>query len=330
MRPRFRRTRRGTFGIRRRGLKRRYGGRGKSSRGLAIRSNMRRPIPRNKFVSFFAEDELSAVRPAALAGQQSSCVTGTNRSVLKCTDWAVNVGTPSALWISDPDVQNFRKFYSQNVSDIRNCSTGPLLTQMPLYYKHYTITTTRFTLLWNQNFVQKSDFSAYQCRSGLLYAFIWFYTDSDIISLSTTDFNKLLNPEHLKRQRYAKLRPIQMNPANFVPGKLSMKISHPKLLGDYNYWKLNGTFNTAAPNTYYTNVPRFSNSVANTPPDIYMAWGFMTSDGTNWGIDQAGTSYSTLINCRFRVTQGFKFSESHASDELMPNITSDTSAVPVP
>lgn len=337
--PSFRRSRRRTFGTRRRrGLKRRFGGRGK---GFAIRLSSKRPIIRNKAVTFFADDTLDFTI-AAFAADPANKTTANILvgSTLFCNKtridtWRVATAEQTALWTATPDTSNsnVRKYFSQNLSTVLpQVTTGPLISTLPTYYRYYRILSTRFTMMWNQGFCKFSDTGAapwadYNPRAGAVYAFIWFMHDQDTGADSNLDLRSHLTLKKLRRQRYCVLKHIQTNPTNFIPGKLTFKLRHSAAFGNNFFSQLMTTYKTDIATTYYTDILRYT--VSSSTADggrLWMVHGFITADDSGWGLDSATVpddfSQTMLLNYRVRVSQKVLFQEPHSSDEIMPTIDS--------
>jgi len=335
--PRFRRIRGRPIrrGIRRRGLKRKFSSRG----GLSIRPSSKRPISRNRAVNFFADDVVELnVSFAPTNGFESTAIItsgvgGVSSNMIRIETWRIATAEQTTLWTAspNPDNSNVRKYFSQNIPQLPQCTTGPLITTMPSYYKYYRILSTRFTMAWAQGFCKFSanppvpPFVDYAPRSGLIYAFIWVIHDPDKGDQTPLVVNGNLTIEKLRRQRYCVLRPIQMNPNNFVPGKLSFKIKHAAAFGSSFYNTLMTTYKTDVAPTYYTDVLRYTVSSATADGGrLWLIHGFITSDGSAFGGDPSitTTTANLLLNYRTRVSQKFLFSEPHSSDEIMPTINS--------
>lgn len=309
-----------------------------------IRTSAKRPIQRNKAVTFFADDVVEFTMPAGTyvatpgyattAAFINSPATPISNKV-RCDNWEPDTGgLPGELWLEDgTDKNNTRKYYSQNMRSLPQVSTGPLITTMPDFYKFYRIISTRFTMMWNQGFCKFAPESVgpwadYAPRSGFVYAFIWFIHDSDIGTKTIAQLAPYLNVETLKRQRYCAIRPIQMNPTNFRPGKLTFKLNHAAAFGSRQFHTLMNTFRTADANTYYTQNLRYISSTTTTDTArVWMVHGFATSDGSAWGVETndattPDTDYM-LLNYKVRCSQKFVFQEPHSSDELLPTINSN-------
>lgn len=272
---------------------------------LLLKSSQRNPVPRRTIALMVwqgSEKRIFSANTTNNTGLSSTAATGQYGARVGI----IRTGIPSWPVTTFPTTAEINQVFA---SAPVTTTTNPILfTVYPKIFKQFRVLSNRISIRFDRTWLDPTQLVIQTAFKYVpMYAYIVASVDPDAFDTQAEQaaFTSL---QYIRQQRYHKIRKIDPEWMTTRSIRMSMNINPQKMLANSgNIYKSTNTMTTAGPYTALTSI------IGETPQHVYVWWGVVTEDGTNFANGTSGT-FATLTD--IKLTEKILFMEPHTNSEI--------------
>lgn len=274
---------------------------------LLLKSSQRNPVPRRTIALMTwqgSEKRIHNANATNNTGLSTTAATGHYGMRVGI----IRAGTPNWPVVQFPTTAESNQVFAAAAV---TTSTNPILfTVYPKIFKQYRVLSNRVSVRYDRTWLDPTLLVIQTAFKYVpMYAYMVASVDPDSFD-TQAETASFVSLQYIRQQRYHKIKKIDPEWMTTRSVRLSMNLNPVRMLANSGaIYKNTNTMLTAGP--YAAGV--LTSITGETPQHVYVWWGVVTEDGTNFANGTSGT-FATLND--LKLTQKVLFMEPHSNNEI--------------